>query len=107
MRPEKPLKKKAYGFIIQPNDKGEKSLLVYQNLSGAPYRVVGGNVDPGETEEEALFREVREESGLIDLRLIKKLGTHYYFKEFIDSNVERHDYLLIPESELPETWHFT
>lgn len=34
-----------------------------------------GHINKGETEEEAALREVKEETGLTELRAIKKLGT--------------------------------
>jgi ADP-ribose pyrophosphatase YjhB (NUDIX family) len=107
MKIGKPIRKKVYGFILQDNEVGEKTLLVYLNEPEVPFRLVGGNVDAGETEEEALFREIQEESGLKQFKLVKKIGTQYYYKDFIDANVERHDYLLIPETRLPEKWSFT
>ena len=107
MRKGKPIRKKVYGFILQDNEAGEKALLVYLNVQEVPFRLVGGNIDAGETEEEALFREIQEESGLKQFKLVKKIGTQYYYKDYIDANVERHDYLLIPETRLPEKWRFT
>uniref|UniRef100_UPI00403F8E94 hypothetical protein n=1 Tax=Paenibacillus sp. FSL K6-0276 TaxID=2921450 RepID=UPI00403F8E94 len=50
---------------------------------------------------------MQEESGLKQFKLVKKIGTQYYYKDYIDANVERHDYLLIPETKLPEKWRFT
>ena len=81
MKIGKPIRKKVYGFILQDNEAGEKALLVYLN--------------------------VQEESGLKQFKLVKKIGTQYYYKDYIDANVERHDYLLIPETRLPEKWRFT
>ncbi|MEK4348001.1 NUDIX domain-containing protein [Paenibacillus sp. FSL P4-0184] len=74
MKIVKPIRKKVYGFILQDNEVGEKTLLVYLNEPEVPFRLVGGNVDAGETEEEALFREIQEESGLKQFKLVKKIG---------------------------------
>ncbi|SYX83964.1 protein of unknown function [Paenibacillus alvei] len=56
--------------------------------------------------EEALYREMLEESGLTNLLLTMKLGVQYYYKAFIDSNVERHDFLAVPDRKLPEEWEY-
>lgn len=104
MIPNKKLKRKVFGFIIQQNEEGDRSLLVYHCVPGVQYRFVGGNVDEGEELIEALYREIYEESGLEELTLVKKLGVQNYYKEFIDANVERHDYLLVPNKYLPQGW---
>ena len=96
---------KVAGFIIQPNENSEIEILGFlMNVPVAMYRIVGGNVDPGEKIEEALFREIEEESGLKNLRIIRKLGIQRYYKAYIDANVERHDFLLIPTDRLPDQW---
>lgn len=104
MKTGKKLKKKVFGYIVQQSEDGEWSLLVYLCVPGVPFRLVGGNVDPGEELMDALHREIAEESGLNDLTFIKKLGTQRYYKAFIDANVERHDYLLLSNKRLPRSW---
>ncbi|MNW49101.1 NUDIX domain protein [compost metagenome] len=104
MMTDKKLKKKVFGFIIQSNEEGDYSLLVYHCVPGVQFRFVGGNVDSGEELIDALFREIYEESGLNELTLVKKLGVQNYYKEFIDANVERHDYLLVSNKYLPQNW---
>ncbi|XID94903.1 NUDIX domain-containing protein [Paenibacillaceae bacterium WGS1546] len=107
MKPGKKLVIKVVGFIIQPNEKAENEILGFLSVPGVPYRFVGGNIDPGEAIEEALYREIEEESGLKGLRIVRKLGIQHYYKEFIDANVQRHDYLLMPTVKLPERWEHT
>lgn len=103
MKANKPLRRKSFGFIVQTDQTGKK-LLVYSNVPGVPFRLPGGNIDPGDTAEETLYREILEESGLTHLLMTKKLGVQYYYKPFIDSNVERHDFLVVPDRKLPEEW---
>lgn len=106
MKANKPLKRKSFGFIVQTDPVGRKKLLVYSNVPGVQFRLPGGNIDPGDTAEVALFREILEESGLTNLLMTKKLGVQYYYKAFIDSNVERHDFLIVPDRKLPEEWEY-
>ena len=55
------------------NPKGEV-LVVNQN--GNSWSLPKGHLDPGENELQAAQREIREESGVSQLKLIKKLGTY-------------------------------
>ncbi|MXY48985.1 MAG: hypothetical protein F4Y38_06730 [Gemmatimonadetes bacterium] len=51
-----------------------------------------------------MYRELFEESGLGPLKLLRKLGVHRYYKEFIRSQVERHDFLLLAPNHTPDQW---
>ncbi|HEX2969831.1 MAG TPA: NUDIX domain-containing protein [Bacteroidales bacterium] len=62
---------KIISAIIFENDRGEILLYLRDNKPGIPFPdhwdLIGGHVEEGETPEEALVREVREEIG-IDLK---------------------------------------
>lgn len=64
--PEK--KKKEIAAIILENDKGEFLLYLREDKPGIPFPdhwdLIGGHVEEGETPEQALIREVREELGI-------------------------------------------
>ena len=66
--------------IILENDKGEFLLALRDNKSWIPFPnhwdLIGGHVEDGETPEEALIREYKEEIGL-DLKEYK------FFKEYL------------------------
>jgi 8-oxo-dGTP diphosphatase len=66
--------------IIFENDKGEILLYLRDNKPGIPYPnhwdLIGGHVEEGETPEEALIREVKEE-------LDFELREFRFFKEYL------------------------
>jgi len=53
--------------------KGSKLLMVYSSKDG-DYKFPGGGVDEGETYEEALVREIREECGAIVTSICSEFG---------------------------------
>ena len=91
---------------MRQNGKGLNELLVYAfavDLS-IPFRVPGGGMEAGETPQEALYREILEESGLDGLQLVRKIGIHRYYKAYIEAHVERHDFLLYAPATTPDSW---
>lgn len=71
------MKKVTYsaGGVVVNN---KKVLVVNQNNDS--WSLPKGQVDPGETTEEAAAREIAEESGVTDLTLIKKIGSYQRYK---------------------------
>ena len=67
-------------------------------------RVPGGGIYEGEALEQALFREIREETGLVNPRLLRKLGVDSFLRANTHTNIERHNYLLRVPSSMPDTW---
>lgn len=63
-------------YIIRQTAQGFYQLLLFTHpdCPEYPVQVPAGGVDAGETTEQALVREIWEESGLTELRLIRKLG---------------------------------
>ena len=73
--------KKTYsagGVIIQNKT---RKILVVEQRNGS-WSLPKGHIDPGENALEAAKREVKEESGIRELKLIKKLGSYDRFKIF-------------------------
>ena len=57
----------------------KKEVLVV-NQSHTSWSLPKGHLDPGETALEAARREIREESGISELKLIRELGTYQRYK---------------------------
>ena len=97
--------RKAYGFFIRHASNGEAEFLVFAAPDGS-LRFPGGTVDDGEDLLAGLRRELREETGINDFKVLRELGVHRYYKPDVDKHVERHDYLLHAAS-LPDEFSFT
>lgn len=61
----------AGGLIISWID-GEQKMLMVRNKQG--YVFPKGHIEDGESPEQAALREVREETGYVDLQIVQKLG---------------------------------
>jgi len=93
--------RKAYGFFIRHTLRGNAELLVFTAPDGT-LRFPGGTVDKGEDLITGLRRELSEEIGMSDFKVLRELGVHRYYKPDVDKHVERHDYLLQAASLLDE-----
>ena len=93
------------GFILRKKDNRDYELLTlsFCSIPNACLRVPGGGVEKNESLVNALYREIREETGLSDVTLIRKIGTITYYKPFIKRNVERHDFLLLSPSDTSDS----
>ena len=63
--------KSAGGVVVGP---GNKILVVNQN--GNSWSLPKGHLEPGEDEEAAATREIFEESGIQDVKVLEKLGEY-------------------------------
>ena len=97
---------KVGAFVIRPTSQGCSELLLFlhRDYPEAPIQIPGGTIDPGESPEEALWRELKEESGLSPLPLIRKLGISEV--PWNDLLLRRHCCLLNGIG-LPESWEHT
>lgn len=97
------VKGKAFAYITH----GDR-LLVFRHPSApeAGIQVPAGSIREGESPEDAVMREAREETGLSDLALDRFLGLHRRdMSDFdLDETHHRHFYHLLCASEPPPTW---
>lgn len=93
-------------FIIRKNTIDRYELLLFQHpdCREAPIQLPGGGIDPGETIEAALHREIYEESGLINLTVIRKVGTSQRCWLDTHRTACRHYFLLEAPATTPDRW---
>jgi 8-oxo-dGTP pyrophosphatase MutT (NUDIX family) len=95
-------------FILRKGRGGHELLLFrHPDYEAASIQIPGGGLEAGESVEAALYREIHEESGLTDLRIIRKLGESR--RCWLDTNVEscRHYFLLEVLGNVLDRWDHT
>ena len=95
---------KVYGYFIG-HRRGGVQLLVF-TAPDRTLRFPGGTVEAGENLLAGLHRELHEETGISDFKVLRELGIHHYYKPDMDKHVERHDYLLQADVSLPDRFSF-
>ncbi len=99
-------KDKVVAYITRKG-KSKQQLLVFdhdKHFSEAGTQVPAGTADPGENIEEALFREIQEETGIQNLQIIKKIDQYTFFREAQQCFNRRHVYHLECDVSLPDRW---
>jgi 8-oxo-dGTP pyrophosphatase MutT (NUDIX family) len=91
------MKRKVFVYVIRVEE-ATVDLLVFNSFEEPGYEVPKGGVEPGENLEEAVHREVYEESGIKGLKVIKKLGKIHWGDE------EQHFFLAGAPSDVPDTF---
>jgi ADP-ribose pyrophosphatase YjhB (NUDIX family) len=97
----------SVGAYVIRKKLGRYELLLFQHpdCTEAPFQIPGGGVDPGESLEAALHREIWEESGLENLSLLRQLGVAgICWLEPRQLISERHCFLLEVVDEVSDRW---
>ena len=98
---------KVGAFILRDNCRVPPELLLFTqpDSNDAPIQIPGGTVEPDEPIETALWREVAEETGLTDLRMVRKVGVSEFPSHLNENDtLKRHCYLLSVGAETPDHW---
>lgn len=101
-----PARIKVTAFILRLP---QKQILLH-SFSADPslaWRLPGGSVEGREIPLISVYREVREETGLKRVEVIRKLGVQHYYKAYLQSDVYRHDFLLRVMDPTPDEWEYT
>jgi 8-oxo-dGTP pyrophosphatase MutT (NUDIX family) len=102
---------KALAYVTRRAPDGLK-LLVFenrgdQNIGQARLQVPAGSIDPGESPEAGAIRELFEESGLSDLRMVGLLERYTWTGPTTGNLHHRHVYHFESDQKLPEQWDHT
>jgi hypothetical protein len=102
------VKRKAFAYIVRQTPQHGAQLLVlsFDQPPQPPFRLPGGNLEPDEEPLAGMARELREETGLVNITVIRQLGVKCYYKPYIQANVERHDFLLQIHADIGESFSF-
>jgi len=88
----------------------QTQLLVFDHdkkHSEAGTQVPAGTIATGENIEESLLREISEEAGIQNLKVIKKIDEYTFFRETHKCFNRRHVYHLESLNNLPDKWTHT
>ena len=99
--------RKVAAFVIRRSNEGVELLVHgFGHDADLPWRVPGGGINDDESLHNALFRELSEEAGINGATIVRALGTVRFFKTYSNKFVERHDFLLSVDQQLPAEWTY-
>jgi 8-oxo-dGTP pyrophosphatase MutT (NUDIX family) len=97
------VRQRVLAYVTRRLD-GRTELLVFDHRDdpAAGTQVPAGRLDPGETLEQGLLRELHEEAGLQNARIVRELKILGAWAD--GSRYENHAFEVQVDTELPEAW---
>ena len=95
-------RRRVVAYITRDTDRG-RELLVFEHADDpeAGVQVPAGRLDPGEELESALLREIAEEAGLANVRVVGELSGS---EDHYESQYENHGFHVVSGDGLPDRW---
>lgn len=91
----------AGGIVVRNNPNKQILLTIFTHIKGLGFPK--GHVEEGETFEQAAIREVTEETGLTELKIVKKLGVYSKIATERDGTfVEKDIHMYLMETDKPD-----
>jgi diadenosine hexaphosphate hydrolase (ATP-forming) len=91
----------AGGVVTRNNPNKQILLTIYTHINGLGFPK--GHVEEGETFEQTSIREVTEETGLTELKIVKKLGVYSKIATERDGTpVEKDIHMYLMETDKPD-----
>ncbi len=100
--------RKVFAYLTRIQE-GEPQLLVFRKVKSPQegLQVPGGTVEFDEREEEALYRQIEEESGLVHLRFLSKLDEHVLYRGSRSNSEKRFFFHVESLEQPPHRWLHT
>jgi 8-oxo-dGTP pyrophosphatase MutT (NUDIX family) len=95
-------RRRVVAYVTRDRD-GQRELLVFEDPKHPHIgvQVPAGRLDPGEELEAGLVRELEEEAGLTNVRVVRELPG---FEEHYRSRYENHGFHVVLDGDAPDTW---
>ena len=95
-------RRRVVAYITRDRD-GRRELLIFDHRDHpeVAVQVPAGRLDPGESIEDGLLREIEEESGLTNVPVVRELPG---FEDHYRSKYENHGFHLVVDGDTPDEW---
>lgn len=100
------MRRRVIAYVTRDRQ-GRRELLVFDqpDRPEAGTQVPAGRLDPGETLEQGLLRELHEEAGIEEARVLGEIaGPDEFDRALPGSRYRNHLFHVQPTNELPERW---